>query len=274
MRALLLCAAQELTVATRSRWTQMFAIVFTLLALGVAWSGYIFAGGSGTQDFARTAASLVELVVLLVPLAALILGVQSLTPDAESELLYSQPASRRTILIGRLLGVLAALSAAQFAGFGAAGLVIFWNSGREGIGVFLLLVLGAVLLTAIFLAIAAAVVSGKRRGRARHLAIVLVIWFAATILFDVAALAAASILPSGYAARLLIVASIVNPIDAVRTSAGFLAEGTTAFGAASLAFLRFTRGMTNAALLLLLSLVVWIVAPALVAMWRMERTDL
>lgn len=274
MRVLLLCAGQESTIATRSRWTQSFAIVFTILALGVAWSGYIFAGGSGAQDFARTAGSLMELVVLLVPLAALILGVQQLTPDAESELLYSQPEPRGKILLGRMIGLLFALSAAQMAGFGAAGLVIFWHAGTEGIGVFLLLLLGAILLTAIFLALAAAVVSGKRRGRARHLAIVLVIWFAAAILFDVAALAVASLLPSGYAARLLIVAVIVNPIDAVRTAAGFLAEGTTAFGAASLAFLRFTRGMTNAALLLLLSLVVWTVVPALLAMWRVKRADL
>jgi hypothetical protein len=49
------------------------------------------------------------------------------------------------------------------------------------------------------------------------------------------------LLPSGLASRVLIVSAIVNPVDAVRT--GTLAvEGTTAFGAASLTFLRFTGG--------------------------------
>ncbi len=273
---LFLCAAQELTVATRSRWTQTFTIVFTLLALAVSWSGYVFSGGSGAQDFARTAASLVELVVLLIPLAALILGVQALMPESGgAELLYAQPASRRSILIGQLLGVFAGLGAAQLVGFGAAGIVIFANAGGEGIGVFLLLVLGSLLLTAAFLTIAAAVATGNpRRGRARKLAIALVIWFVATMLFDVAALGLASFLPSGHASRVLIVAVIVNPVDAVRTAAAFAAEGTTAFGAASLAFLRFTRGGVNAAALLLGSLLLWIVLPGAMAIRRLTRADL
>ncbi|HEY0787008.1 MAG TPA: ABC transporter permease subunit [Thermoanaerobaculia bacterium] len=273
---LFLCAAQELTVAIRSRWTQTFAIVFTILALAVCWSGYVFSGGSGAQDFARTAASLVELVVLLIPLAALILGLQALTPESGGvELLYSQPASRRSILLGQLLGVFVGLGAAQLVGFGAAGIVIFANAGSEGIGVFLMLVAGSLLLTAAFLAIAAAVATGSpRRGRARKLAVALVIWFGATMLFDVAALGIASFLPSGRASRLLIAAVIVNPVDAVRTGAAFAAEGTAAFGAASLAFLRFTRGAANGAALLAASLVLWIVAPAAFAARRLDRTDL
>lgn len=276
MTTLLLCARQELMVATRSRWTQMFAIVFTLLAVAVSWSGYVFSGGSGAQDFARTAASLIEIVVLLVPLAALILGVQSLTPRrGGSELLFSQPTTRRTILAGQFLGVFTGLAAAELVGFGAAGLVIFWNSGGEGLGVFLLLVAGAFLLTAIFLAIAAAVATrDPNRGRARNLAVVIVIWFVVTMLFDVAVLGTASFLPSGYASRLLIVSVIVNPVDAVRTAAGFAAEGTAAFGSASLAFLRFTRGGMNATMLIAASLLFWVIAPSLLAIRRLNRADL
>ena len=54
MRTVRLCAAQELTLAIRSRWTQIFAAAFAVLALAVAGSGYILSGGSGVQDFART----------------------------------------------------------------------------------------------------------------------------------------------------------------------------------------------------------------------------
>ena len=56
-----LCAAQEVTIAVRSRWVQTFAIVFAVLALLVASSGYILSGGHGVQDFSRTAVSLVQL---------------------------------------------------------------------------------------------------------------------------------------------------------------------------------------------------------------------
>jgi len=270
-----LVARQELVLAVRSRWTQIFAAVFAALALAVAASGYVLSGGHGVQDFARTAASLVQLVLLLVPLTSLLIGVLSLAPErGAAELLFSQPVSRRTILLGKLLGLFEALVGAQALGFGAAGLVIFSQSGSEGIAGFLMLFAASAALTAIFLGLAAllaAAAIGRRRTRA--LALALVVWFVAVVLFDVAALGLASLLPSGPASRVLIMAVIVNPVDAVRTATLLGIEGAAAFGAASLAFLRFTRGPWGAAALLGLSLLFWIAVPALAAVERLRRTD-
>ena len=272
---LLLCARQELVLAARSRWTQSFALVFAALSLAVAASGYILSGGAGVQDFARTAASLVQLIQLLTPLTALVIGVLALAPERGSvELLFSQPVSRRTILFGRLLGLFAALAAAQAIGLGGAGLVIFSRSGQLGVSGYLLLILAALALTAAFLGIAALLASGGTGRRARSLALALIVWFASVVLFDVAALGVASLLPSGAASRLLITAAIVNPIDAVRTGTLLGIQGTTAFGAASLALLRFTRGPAGAALLLGLSALLWVVVPAHFAARRLERADL
>jgi ABC-type transport system involved in multi-copper enzyme maturation permease subunit len=275
MTPLRLVARQELLLAMRSRWTQIFAVVFAGLSLAVAASGYVLSGGHGVQDFARTAVSLVHLVLLLVPLTSLLIGVLSLAPDrGAAELLFSQPVSRRTILLGKLLGLFQALVAAQALGFGAAGLVIFAQSGEEGLPGFVLVFLGSVVLTAVFLGLAAvlsAAAVGRRRTRA--LALALVIWFVAVGLFDVAALGLASLLPSGPASRVLIVAVLVNPVDAVRTATLLGVEGAAAFGAASLAFLRFTRGPWGAAALLGLSLLFWISAPVLAAIGRLRRTD-
>ena len=203
----MLCARLELTLAVRSKWTQIFAVVFALLALAVAWSGYILSGGSGVQDFARTSVSLVQLIILLVPLASLVIGVMTLGPDrGAAEMIFSQPVSRRTILLGKLFGLFLALAAAQGLGFGAAGVAISWGAGDEGAGRFLLLALGSLSLTAVSLAVAALVAADAHgRRRARALAVALATWFIAVVLFDVAALAAASFLRSGTASRLLIV---------------------------------------------------------------------
>jgi Cu-processing system permease protein len=271
----LLCARQELLLAVRSRWTQIFAAVFAVLALGVASSGYVLSGGHGVQDFARTAASLVELVLLLVPLTALLIGVLALAPErGAAELLFSQPVSRRAILLGKTAGLFVALSAAQALGFGAAGLVIFSRAGGSGLPGFGLLVFGSFVLTAVFLGLAALVSSGTVGRRTRALAIALVVWFGAVVLFDVAALGVASLLPSGPASRVLIVSVLVNPADAVRTGALLGIEGSGAFGAASLALLRFTHGPVGAGILLAASLLVWMVAPALLAARRLDRADL
>ena len=272
---LVLIARQELLLALRSRWTQIFAAVFAALALAVASSGYILSGGSGVQDFARTAVSLVQLVLLLVPLTSLVIGVLALAPErGAAELLFSQPVSRRTILLGKLLGLFQALAAAQALGFGAAGLVVFSRSGEEGLGGFLLLLLGSLVLTAVFLGIAAVLAAaGLGRRRPRALALALVVWFVFVILFDLAALGLASLLRSGAASRVLIVSVLVNPVDAVRTATLLGIEGTAAFGAASLAFLRFTKGPVGAALLLGLSLLAWVVVPVAVAARRLSRAD-
>ena len=270
-----LCARQELRLAVRSRWTQMFTVVFASLALAVAASGYLLSGGSGMQDFARTAASLVHLVLLLVPLTALVSGV-ALTPDpGAAELMFSQPVARRTILAGRLLGVFLALVSAQSIGFGAAGLVLFLRTGQQGSAGYFGVIAGSIVLTGVFLGIAALVAAGDAGARrARHLATALVIWLSAVVLFDVVALGLASLLPSGLASRLLMVAAIINPVDAVRTAVLLALEGPAAFGAASLAFLRFTGGAIAAACWLGASILLWLVAPVAGAVVRLNRADL
>jgi Cu-processing system permease protein len=270
------CARQELALSVRSRWMQTFAVVFALLALAVASAGYVLSGGTGFQDFARTSASLVDLVLLLVPLTALLFGVHVLTPEpGAAEMLFSQPVARRTILAGQIAGLLIALVGAEAIGFGVAGLVLFARAGSHGVGSYLGVAGGAVMLTAVFVGLAAAVAAGSTStARARSLAVALLVWFVAVVLYDVALLGAASALPSGVASRLLMVGVIVNPVDAIRTGTLLGVEGTTAFGAASLAFFRFTGGGWGAASWLVASMVVWVIAPFLAASARLNRADL
>ena len=106
------------------------------------------------------------------------------------------------------------------------------------------------------------------------LASALVVWFVTVVLFDVAALGVASLLRSGSASRLLIWATLVNPVDAARTGALLAIEGTAAFGAASLALLRFTGGAQMAAVYVAASLVLWLALPLALAMRRVTRADL
>jgi Cu-processing system permease protein len=269
-----LCARYELVLAVRSRWLQIFAVVFAGLALAVAASGYILSGGYGVQDFSRTAVSLVQLVLLLVPLAALVFGGLALTSDrGAAELLYAQPVARACILFGRTLGVWAALSAAQLAGFGLAGLVLQARTGTEGVDRYVALAATAVATTGVFLSIAALLAALNTGRRTRVLALALVVWFVAVVLFDVVALGAASWLRSGTASRVLIWATLLNPVDAARTGALLAIEGTAAFGAASLALLRFTGGMAGAAAAVALSLLVWLVVPFALAARALTRAD-
>lgn len=271
-----ICAAQELALAARARATQTFAVVFAALSLAVSASGYILSGGSGVQDFARTATSLTQLALFVVPMMALLVGTMAFSPDqGTAELLFSQPIARHTLMFGKLLGVFVALVAAQAIGFGVSGLVIFSQSGEGGLSSFLLLGAASIALTAVSLSVAALIAGGAAgRRRARSLAIALSVWFAAVVLYDVVALGIASLLRSGSASRLLIVATLANPVDAVRTGVLLGIQGTTAFGAASLALLRFTGGLARASALIVAGVILWIVVPALLAARRLERADI
>lgn len=270
-----LCARYELMLAVRSRWLQIFAAVFTGLSLAVAGSGYVLSGGHGLQDFSRTAVSLVQMVLFLTPLAALVFGGLALAPErGAAELLYSQPISRGAILTGRMLGVWLALAAAQMIGFGIAGMVVQWQSGHAGAAHYAALVICSVAISGIFLSIAALLAALSPGRRTRVLAASLVVWFVSVILFDVAALGIASLLRSGSASRLLITATLLNPIDAARTGALLAMDGLSAFGAASLALLRLTGGAASAAGLIALSLVAWFVVPLMLALRALARSDI
>jgi Cu-processing system permease protein len=271
-----LCASQELTLAVRARATQVFAVVFACLALAVSGSGYILSGGRGVQDFARTATSLTELVLFLVPMMALLVGTTALSTErGAAELLFSQPVARRTVLWGKLAGLFAALVAAQAIGFGASGLVIFSQAGDAGVSTFLVLALASIALTAVSLSGAALIASGSAsRKRTRALAAAVTTWFVGVVLYDVVALGAASLLHSGAASRLLIVATLVNPVDALRTGVLLAIEGTAAFGAASLALLRFTGGPDRAIGIIVVTTLLWAIIPGLLAARRLERADL
>ena len=132
----------------------------------------------------------------------------------------------------------------------------------------------AIVITGIFLAIATFLASVNAGRRTRVLAAALVVWFVTVVLFDVAAMGVASLLRSGSASRLLIAAALINPVDAARTGALLAIEGTSAFGAASLALLRFTGGMGMAAVMIAGSLALWLIAPLWLASRALSRADI
>jgi len=204
------------------------------------------------------------------------MGILAMTPErGGAEVLYAQPIARHSVLAGTWLGLFQALAGAQLLGFGAAGLVIFWQGGADGLGAYVVVAAASLTLTAVFLSLAAVISVGQiGRRRVRALAIGLVVWFMLALVFDVTVLGVATLLRSGDASRLLIVSVLVNPIDALRTGAFLGIEGTAAFGPASQALFRFTRGPVQAGTLIAASVLLWIVVPLAAASRRLARIDI
>lgn len=143
-------AGKELRDAMRNRWFIVFSIAFAGLAL--ALSALIQPGGTGLRmmSFSRTAASLINLVLLFVPLIGLTLGAANLAGDRETgALVYllSQPVNRIEVLLGKYLGMAGALLATLTSGFGVAGVALALQGSIQDAGSYLLTVLLAYLLS-------------------------------------------------------------------------------------------------------------------------------
>jgi Cu-processing system permease protein len=267
-------ARQELVNNIRNKWTMIFALVFGVLVVSLAYFGMRVEGFSGVQSFARTSASLLNLVLYIVPLIALIMGTLSFTGDRGSiELLFSQPISGGGIIFGKWLGLFFSIALSTVVGFSLAGGVIVASVGSGGMGRYLSFVLLALLLAMAFLTIAVFVTTLSKR-KAKAFGFALFLWFFFVLFYDLLALGGSTIFRGEAANRFLFLSLLGNPVDMVRVSALILLDDPTVFGPAGAALIRFLGGQTLSVAVLLGALLVWIATPLVVSARLIGRQDI
>lgn len=265
---------QELTVNIRNRWTLIFAGVFSVLVLAISYFGLATAGAIGFQGFARTSASLLNLVLYVIPLVGLTMGTMSFTSDASAnELLFAQPVSRFEIMLGKLAGLFAAIVTATFIGFGLAGVIIGIKAGTEGASRYSLLIAFSLLLALIFLSLSALVsVVCKRKTKSFGLSVF--VWFFFVLFYDLLVIGATFLFKERTANTVIFASLFGNPVDIVRVSCLMSLDGRDIFGSAGASLLKFTGGEATGLALLILTLAFWIVIPAVLSHTLMRRQDI
>lgn len=267
-------ARQELTINARSKWTIIFAGAFCALVLAISYFGLITAATVGFQGFARTSASLLNLVLYVIPLLALVIGTLSFNDDKGSnELLFSQPVSRMEVLLGKLAGLFASISAATLMGFGVAGIVIAAKAGSERALSYPLFVALALFLALVFLSLAA-LTSSFCRGKTMAYGVSLFLWFFFVVFYDLLVMGGTFLLKERSANVLIFVSLFGNPVDMVRVACLMILDGKEIFGAAGALLLRFLGGTRSATLLLLLGLTGWVLVPVVISGWLLKRRDI
>src|SRR5262249_9509550 len=112
--AVLLIMGKEIREARQNRWFLVFAVIFAGLALGLSLLGMSGLGNVAVSGSGRTAASLLNLVMVVVPLMALLVGAMSVAGEREQgtlQTLLAQPVVLQEVLLGKFLGLAAALLA-------------------------------------------------------------------------------------------------------------------------------------------------------------------
>lgn len=261
---------REIQDAIRSRWFLCVAAVFCLLALGVSYLSFSGASALGFAGFSRTVSSLLNLMLLFVPLLALLVGALGISGEREDGTLgyvLAQPVSRRTVYLAKLAGQGASLASAIGIGLGLVGLVIGWKAGSEGFGAYALLALDAVLLSAATLGIGV-LVSVLAASRLHALAIALVLWVGFAFVLDfvsIGLVVAGRLRPDG-----MFWLTLINPVQCAKVLCLLaLSAKLEVLGPAGIYAVR-TFGPSGSAVLLGGALVLWAVVPATFG-WRVFR---
>lgn len=182
---------REFRDAIGSRWFTLYTIAFTVLAVAVSYMSLSGVGSHGFAGFGRTAAGLLNLIVLIVPLMALMAGAGAIASERErGTLLYllAQPVSRSQVLIGKYLGLAGALTCSLLIGFGLSAGVLAWRAGGVGLLAYVTLVgfTCALALAMLSMGVLISVLS-RRQGVATGVG--LFVWLALVFLSDLGLMA-------------------------------------------------------------------------------------
>lgn len=193
----------QLRDVLRNRWVLAYTGVLLLLT-----EALFRLGGDGS----RVVLSLLNIVLIFVPLVALTFGTLYLYTAREFiELLLAQPVGRGAMFAGLWAGLMLPLSVALLAG---VGLPFLLHAGEGAVPADALLTLlgTGVLLTCAFTAIAF-VIALRFEDRARGFGTALLLWLACAVLYDGVVLLVVTLFGSYPLETPLLVLMLLNPLD-------------------------------------------------------------
>jgi Cu-processing system permease protein len=242
-----------------NRWFVLYVAAFAGLALILAWLSR-----DGVAGFSRVTASLVNLVLLIVPLMALTVGAGSLAGEHERgtlRYLLSQPVARSEVLAGKYLGLAAALLGAMALGFGLPGLVIAGRGAEVGAEVYLLLA-GLAFVLALGMLSVGFLIGALARKMAVANSVALFVWLAFVFVGDLGLMG--STLAFKLPIHLLFNLALLNPLQAFKMAALIGINATLdVLGPAGIYAMQTYGG--HLTWLFLLALGAWVALPLLAA---------
>lgn len=271
-RRIAVVAREEYRRALETRWLFGFTALFAMLVLGLSYFGLAQSREVGFQGFARVTLSLMNLVLLIVPLTGLLLGVTSISGGGETlPLLLAQPVTRGEVLAGKYFGLCVALGVAQALGFGGGGVVIALNAGTDQIPGFAALTALSLLLGCLNVA-AALCIAALVPDRLKAMSIALLLWLLMVVAYDLVVLGATAVLTGLPLEAVLFPTLLLNPVDLARVLITLAVGSGALFGPTSAVLVRMFGSATGIALGLAV-LAVETAVPLIIAAHVFRRRD-
>ncbi len=245
----------------RRRWLMAYGLFYLVLT-----DALFRFGGSGS----RAALSLSNVVLGLVPLVSIVFGTMYLYHAREFiELMLAQPVGRRSLYVGLYGGLAIPLIGTFVAG---VGLPLLWHGGfqQAPLAMAVLMVTG-VALSLIFVGCAFVIALGCH-DRAAGLAVAILVWLSATVLYDGLVLVGVALLRDYPLERPLIAGMLINPVDLGRVLLLLQFDLGALAGYTGAVFERFF-GSTQGSVWASAALGLWIAAPFAIGVRQFARKD-
>lgn len=246
----------------RSRWSYVYFAFYLLLGIVLLFLN---------NDLSKAVITLMNVIIVLVPLIGTIFGVMYYYNSKEfTELLLAQPLKRSSIFLGQYLGVALSLSMSLILGLGIP-FVFYGLFESSAIWNFSLLIITGTFLTLIFTALAFNIALSNEN-KIKGFGYAILLWLFLAIIYDGLFLMTLVMFEDYPLDKLSLVGTMLNPIDLSRTLILLKLDISALLGYTGAVFKQFFG--TNLGLIVsFIMLTIWVVLPVLRIVFKSKRKD-
>ena len=246
----------------RSRWSYVYFAFYLLLGVVLLFLN---------NDLSKAVITLMNVIIVLVPLIGTIFGVMYYYNSKEfTELLLAQPLKRSSIFLGQYLGVALSLSMSLILGLGIP-FILYGLFQSNVIWDFSLLLITGTFLTFIFTALSVNIALSNEN-KIKGFGYAILLWLFLAVIYDGLFLMSLIIFEDYPLDKLSLFGTMLNPIDLSRTLILLKLDISALLGYTGAVFKKFFG--TNFGLIIsFITLSIWVILPVLRIIFKSKRKD-
>lgn len=234
----------------RSRWSYVYFLFYLLLGLVLLFLN---------NDLSKAVITLMNVIIILVPLIGTIFGVMYYYNSKEfTELLLAQPVKRSSIFLGQYFGVALSLAMSLVIGLGLP-FIFYGIFNSDTIGNFALLLITGAFLTMIFTALAF-VIALTNDNKIKGFGYAILLWLFLAVIYDGIFLMSLVFFEDYPLDKFSLLATMLNPIDLSRVLILLKMDISALLGYTGAVFQKFF-GTNQGIILSSVMLLLWVSIP-------------
>lgn len=246
----------------RSRWSYVYFAFYLILGFVLLFLN---------NDLSKGIITLMNIIIILVPLIATIFGVMYYYDSREfTELLLAQPIKRSKIFLGQYLGLSLSLMMSLVLGLGIP-FVAYGLFDSSSLGKFLLLILSGSFLTLIFTSLAY-LIGLSNENKIKGFGYAILLWLFMAVIYDGIFLLSVMVFKEYPLEEPTLIMSLFNPIDLSRILILLQLDIAALLGYTGAIFKEFF-GSSKGFFIALSILLLWVIIPIFLIQFKANKKD-